>query len=102
MFEKAEGIHEPLIVLEEMALSHIEAESSTLKHLERGNHSDCDSDNGSENKMISVATWASKSQGSACADPWIFARDRLCGPVDFSLDSIWIQGTLQEPSRNLR
>ena len=42
-------------VLEEMALSHIEAESSTLKHLERGNHSDCDSDNDSENKMTSVA-----------------------------------------------
>ena len=38
-----------------MALSHIEAESSTLKHLERGNHSDCDSDNDSENKMTSVA-----------------------------------------------
>ena len=46
---------EPLIVLEEMALSHIEAESSTLKHLERGNHSDGDSDNDSENKMTSVA-----------------------------------------------
>ena len=38
-----------------MALSHIEAESSTLKHLERGNHSNCDSDNDSENKMTSVA-----------------------------------------------
>ena len=62
MLEKAEGIHqEPLIVLEEMALSHIEAESSMLKHLERGNHSDCDSDNGSENKMTSVAIWASRS-----------------------------------------
>ncbi len=62
MLEKAEGIHqEPLIVLEEMALSHIEAESSTLKHLERGNHSDCDSDNDSENKMTSVAIWASRS-----------------------------------------
>ena len=41
-------------MLEEMALSRIEAESSTLKHLERGNHSDCDSDNGSDNSMISV------------------------------------------------
>ena len=61
MLEKAEGINEPLIVFEEMALSHIETESSTLKHLERGNHSDCDSDNGSENKMTSVAIWASRS-----------------------------------------
>ena len=42
-------------MLEEMALSYMEAESSTLKHLERGNHSDCDSDNDSENKMTSVA-----------------------------------------------
>ena len=72
-------------MLEEMALSHIEAESSTLKHLERGNHSDCDSDNDSENKMTSVAIWILG-----------FARDRLCGSVDFNLDSISIRGTLQE------
>ena len=83
MLEKAEGIHqEPLIVLEEMALSHIEAESSTLKHLERGNHSDCDSDNDSENKNDLGCNLGFKIvrermcgpldlQGTACADPWI-------------------------------
>ena len=86
-----------------MALSHIEAESSTLKHLERGNHSDCDSDNGSENKMTSVAIWASKSQGSACADPWICKGPpvRTRGfQFRFNLDSRNSPGTLQKPSRN--
>ena len=54
-----------------------------------------ESDNGSDNRMISVAIWTSRSQETACADSWIckglpvrtrgFVRDRLCGPVDLNL-----------------
>ena len=56
-----------------------------------------ESDNGSDNRMISVAIWTSRSQETACADSWIckglpvrtrgFVRDRLCGPVDLNLAS---------------